>query len=60
MAKNLGLIVQTKTGKTGRTYHNKCIINGKVPVYLEVDNKSYSDKAILCEPNSLKQIGFID
>ena len=56
---NSGFLVKTKTGKRGRTYHSKGMINGKVPVYLEVDN-NFSDNAILCYPNTLKTIGFID
>lgn len=60
MAKNPGVIVETKTGKIGRTFNNKGLINGKVPVYLEIDENSYTDKAILCDPKNLKQIGFID
>lgn len=55
-----GYLVETKSGKKGRTYHYKGLIGGKVPVYLEVSKFQYSDQAILCDPNTLKQIGFID
>jgi hypothetical protein len=57
---NQGKIVITKDGKRGRTFNTKGLINKKVPVYLEIERFKYSDKAILCEPNSLKIIGFID
>jgi hypothetical protein len=61
MAKNPGLIVETKTGKIGRTYNKKGLINGKVPVYVESDDKSsYSDIAILCDPKTIIQKGIID
>lgn len=32
--KRPGYLVETKSGKQGRTYHNKGTINGKIPVYL--------------------------
>ena len=55
MSRNSGYLVETKSGKEGRTYHNKGLINGKVPVYIEGE-----EKPILCEPLSLKLTGFID
>lgn len=58
--KNPGYIVETKTGKIGRTYHSKGLINDKVPVYLKIDEFKYSDNAILCDPKTLKQVGFFD
>lgn len=58
--KNPGQIVLTKSGKKGRTYDTNDFINGKVPVYLEESEHTYSDKAILCDPLTLKSIGFID
>lgn len=72
--KKSGYIVKTKHGKLGRTFHEKGIVNGKVPVYvatktvikklsdgdtIEVPTE-YSDKAILCSHEGLTQIGFID
>lgn len=60
---NPGSIVVTQKGKKGRTYNSKGIINGKVPVYMFENNEvtGKSDKmAILCKPESLKVIGFID
>lgn len=58
--KNPGQLVLTKSGKKGRTYDSKELINGKVPVYLEESEHVYSEKAILCDPKTLKSIGFID
>lgn len=58
--KNPGYLVKTKTGKIGRTYHSKESINGKIPVYLEIKRHEYSENAILCDPKTLEQIGFID
>lgn len=55
-----GYLVQTKTGVRGRTYYEKKLINGKIPVYKEISKFNYSEKAILCDPDSLKIIGFID
>lgn len=34
MQKNPGKLVETKSGKIGRTFNSKGLINGKVPVYL--------------------------
>lgn len=67
--KKSGYIVETKTGKLGRTIHEKGLINGKLPVYLATKIKEthgvkipieYSEKAILCDLKGVKQIGFID
>jgi hypothetical protein len=55
MGKNSGYIVLTADGKTGTTKHSNGLINGKVPVYVEGE-----EKPRLCDPKSLKQIGFID
>ena len=60
---NPGSIVVTKKGKKGRTYHSKGIINGKVPVYMFTNNVITSKPdahAVLCRPESLSVIGFID
>ena len=49
-----GMIVTTKSGKKGRTYNSKGLINGKVPVYLESDRKFiFSNDAVLCSPETL-------
>jgi hypothetical protein len=58
--KYAGYLVETKTGQKGRTYHSRSLIKGKVPVYLEIEKFIYSNKAILCIPETLKIIGFID
>lgn len=50
-----GYLVETRSGKRGRTYHTKGLINGKVPVYFEGENKP-----ILYDPNALKKVGFFD
>jgi hypothetical protein len=69
-----GYLVETKNGKVGRTFHNKGPVNGKIAVYVateirKIENKNgsvfeipaaFSDQAILCDPKSLKHIGFID
>lgn len=72
--KKSGYIVKTKSGKLGRTIHGKGMVNGKIPVYLATHESTkvfpdgdsvtvplaYSDKAILCDPKGLTQLGFID
>lgn len=55
-----GYIVETSSGKQGRTYHSKGIINDKVPVYLMDENGNVSKIAILCDPKSLKMMGYVD
>ena len=72
--KNSGQLVKTKDGKIGRTYNSKGLINGKIPVYLAISFErlpvkggafedfpsEYSEKAILCDPKTLKPFGMID
>lgn len=60
MSKESGYLVKTKKGKVGRTFHSKGEVGGKTPVYLETEPLTYSDKAILCETQTLKVIGYID
>lgn len=55
-----GYIVETRDGKKGRTFHNKGLIQQKVPVYLDEKASDLNQNAILCDPKSLKIIGFID
>lgn len=49
-----GLVVKTKTGKTGHTKHSDDLVNGKVPVYLDDGGK------MLCTPNTLTHVGYWD
>lgn len=60
MKTNSGYLVETKSGQRGRTYNSKGLVNNKGPVYLEEVKSSFSDKAILCEQDSLRILGFID
>ena len=57
-----GYIVITKSGKRGRTYHKKGLVNGKLPVYYQKPEKEheYEATAVLCNLNTIKTIGFID
>lgn len=57
MSKDAGYLVETKTGKKGRTYHKEKKINKKTVVHIDVDGK---DVKMLCDPESLKIIGYID
>jgi len=70
--RNGGYLVKNRDGKVGRTYYQKGLINGKIPVYLCIEFKTikdhpslktplkFSDTAILCDPKTLRHIGFID
>jgi len=51
--KKAGQIVQTKTGLTGITYNRESLVNGKIKVYTE-------NGKLLCDPTTLKLVGFID
>lgn len=56
-----GYIVRLPDGREGRTIHSKGEVNGKIPVYLQTDDKKgYSDTAILCDPAKISVVGFID
>ena len=59
---NSGRIVEhLKSGKRGRTYNNKEMINGKIPVYFETEKPFvFEEKAVLCSPENLKVCGFIN
>ncbi len=73
MTSKSGYIVQTKDEKIGRTFHDRAFVNKKVPVYLATefeetilpDGKTlktpvkFSENGTLCEPTSLKVIGFL-
>lgn len=56
-----GYLVETKDGKTGRTFDNKEFVNGKVQVFLETETENtFLPSAILCDPKTLKIKGFIN
>lgn len=64
-----GHIVTVDDGRIGRTYHNKGLINGKVPVFLATKTESahgvefpveFAETGTLFEPEKVKAIGFID
>lgn len=52
--KRAGMLVETKTGLTGRTYSSEELVGGKVRVYTTTGAK------MLCDPKTLKLKGFID
>jgi len=60
--KNSGKLVRhLKNDKRGRTYNNKEMINGKVPVYFETDKRFvFKEKATLCNVENLEICGMID
>jgi hypothetical protein len=57
MSKNAGYLVKTKTGKEGRTYHRDGLVNKKMVVYVEINNKEVK---MLCDPKTIEITGFID
>jgi hypothetical protein len=68
---NPGHLVQTKSGKVGRTFNRDPEVDGKIPVYLAEDftpkdiadgfePKTFNGPKLLCSPETLKIIGFID
>jgi len=57
MSKNSGYLVETKTGKVGRTYHIEGLVNKKMVVHVEVNDKILK---MLCDPKSIKITGFIE
>lgn len=54
MKRGSGYIVETKDGKSGRTYHSEQLVNEKVQVFLDDGTK------LLCASENLKVKGFID
>lgn len=60
--RNPGMLVEhIKIGKKGRTYNTKkSSVSGKVLVYFETGENKYDTKAVLCDINNIKVIGFID
>lgn len=57
MSKDSGYIVKTKSGKVGRTYHSEGLVNNKMVVHVEINNKVHK---MLCDPDTLEITGFID
>lgn len=57
MSKDSGYLVETKTGKKGRTYHREGLVNKKMVVHIEINGK---DTKMLCDPKSVKITGFVD
>jgi hypothetical protein len=58
MSIDSGYLVETKTGKKGRTYHRDKKVNGKVVVYIE--GEAETTLKMLCNPDSIKIIGYVD
>lgn len=58
--KNPGRIVVMKDGRRGRTYNKKGLIQGKVPVHPFGIEQLDGSKPMLCKPEDLIVIGFID
>jgi len=55
------IVKHLKNGKRGRTFNNKGLINGKVPVYFETEKRFvFEEKATLCSIENLEICGFID
>jgi hypothetical protein len=57
MSKDSGYLVETKTGKKGRTYHKEGLVNKKMVVHINEDGK---DTKMLCNPKTVKIIGYVD
>lgn len=57
MSKNSGYLVETKTGLKGRTYHSENLVNKKIIVHIDKADKVVK---MLCDPDSLKIVGFTD
>lgn len=57
MSKDSGYLVETKTGKQGRTYHRENLVNKKLVVHVEINGK---DMKMLCDPDTVKIIGYTD
>jgi hypothetical protein len=57
MSKDSGYLVKTKGGKEGRTYHREGLVNKKMIVHVDINGK---DVKMLCDPKTIKIIGFID
>ncbi len=61
MSKDSGYLVETKTGKQDRTYYREKLVNGKLIVHVEVEEvEKIEEKKFLCDPQTIKIIGFVD
>jgi hypothetical protein len=58
MSTDAGYLVETKTGKQGRTYHREGLLNKKKVVHI-IDENGKEIK-MLCDPRTIKIIGYID
>lgn len=59
-SKHTGKIVMTKSNKMGYTKNDDIPVNGKIPVYLSKPDKDFTGGKILCDPVTLKIIGYYD
>jgi hypothetical protein len=57
MSKDSGCLVETKSGKIGRTYHREGLVNKKMVVHIEEDGKTIK---MLCDPKTIKITGYVD
>lgn len=57
MSIDSGYLVETKNGKQGRTYHREGLVSKKMVVHITVNDK---DMKMLCDPKTVKIIGFVD
>jgi hypothetical protein len=55
MSKDAGYLVETKTGKKGRTYHREGLVKKKMVIHIEKEKLP-----MLCDPKTVKIIGYID
>ena len=51
---SVGFMVETASGFIGRTYHEKGMVNGKMPVYTDNNNMP-----MICNPKTLLFVGKI-
>lgn len=55
------IVMHRKSGRIGRTYDKDELINCKIPVYFETNEKNvYESRATLCNSYNLVVLGFID
>ena len=58
MSKDSGYLVKTKTGKEGRTFHREGLLNDKLIVHIETEDKK--EVKMLCDPQTVEIIGYVD